>query len=503
MKDKKKERKLGVILGYLNYIIKIIVQLLYVPVMLKYLGNSEYGTYQMVSSLIAYLGLLSFGFDGAYLKFYSSCKEDKEKESSLNGTYLIIFTFFGLLALIIGFIFFNKSEVILGTKLSKDELALAKKLLLLLSFNMSITFPSSVFSSIVTSRESFLFQRTIEITKNIFNPFLSTLMLLCGKGSIGIVAITTLLTISSSLINVWYIFVKLKVRFSFKSLNIPLIKEISIFSFFIFLGSIVDQINWNVDKFLLGRLCGTISVSIYSIASQINMVFIQLSDMTANVMSVKVNKIVAENIDVNSKLNMIFIEVGRIQACIVSMIVFGFIALGKEFIELWVGYDYIGAYYATLFLIIPASIPLIQSLGIDIQRALNKHQIRSLLYMAFSIINIIVSISLINNFNYIGAAIGTGIVVFIGNGLLMNVLYHRYIGLNIIDFWKNVLPIVVTAIVPCLLTMSTYYIFDNINLYCFIFRGTLFVIVYLLLLQKIILSKEEKLEIISIFNKNE
>ena len=40
-------------------------------------------------------------------------------------------------------------------------------------------------------------------------------------------------------------------------------KEMTVFSSFIFINMVVDQINWNVDKFILGRFRGTVSVAVY------------------------------------------------------------------------------------------------------------------------------------------------------------------------------------------------------------------------------------------------
>ena len=44
--------KIGAILGYVNYIVKMVIQLLYVPIMLRYLDQNEYGVYQLVASLL-------------------------------------------------------------------------------------------------------------------------------------------------------------------------------------------------------------------------------------------------------------------------------------------------------------------------------------------------------------------------------------------------------------------------------------------------------------------
>lgn len=56
------QRKAGVILSYVSEIIRILSALLYTPIMLRLLGQSEYGLYQLIHSVVAYLGVLSLGF---------------------------------------------------------------------------------------------------------------------------------------------------------------------------------------------------------------------------------------------------------------------------------------------------------------------------------------------------------------------------------------------------------------------------------------------------------
>ena len=96
--DKSRQRGLGIILGYINFFVNMATQLIYVPLMLGILGQNEYGVYQLVASIISYLSLLNFGFGGSYLRFYAKCKGDSKKEKQLNGTFLLIFLFFALLA---------------------------------------------------------------------------------------------------------------------------------------------------------------------------------------------------------------------------------------------------------------------------------------------------------------------------------------------------------------------------------------------------------------------
>ena len=74
------QKKAGVILSYISEGIKVISGLVYTPIMLRLLGQSEYGLYQLVYSVVSYLSLLSFGFTASYIRFYSRAKAKNEED---------------------------------------------------------------------------------------------------------------------------------------------------------------------------------------------------------------------------------------------------------------------------------------------------------------------------------------------------------------------------------------------------------------------------------------
>ena len=99
-------------------------------------------------------------------------------------------------------------------------------------------------------------------------------------------------------------------------------------------------------------------------------------------------------------------------------------------------------------LVVPASIALIQNLGIEIQRAENKHQFRSIAYAVMALINLGLSIVLCQKFGAVGSAIGTAISLVVANGLVMNIYYNRKCNIDIPFFWKNILRQSVGLILP-------------------------------------------------------
>lgn len=460
--------KAGVILSYVSEAITVLIGLIYTPIMLRLLGQSEYGLYQLASSVIAYLGLLSLGFGSSYVRYYSryKVKNDTQGIAKLNGMFMTIFIAIGIICVLAGSVLVANIETMFKNSLTADEVGTAKVLMMLMVFNLAISFPGSVFSSYVTANEQYIFQRVVNILKSLLNPFLTLPLLLMGYKSIGVVVVQTILSISAFAAN--WVFCKKRIGmiFDFKNFQWRFLKELFAFSFWIFLNQIIDQINWNVDKFILGVFSGTVTVAIYGVAYQLNALYMGFSLSVSSVFTPRVNRMVAESND-NKTLTDLFTRVGRIQFMILSLITSGLIIFGRYFIEIWAGAEYDDSYIITLMLTVPAIIPLIQNLGLEIQRAKNMHQFRSIIYTIIAVSNVFVSIPLAKYYGGIGAAFGTAISLLIGNGLIMNIFYHKKIGLDIIYFWKQIFRFVPALIIPCIVgvLIMKNIVFDNVFVY--------------------------------------
>ena len=96
--------KAGAALSYLSMGLGFLVSIIFTPVMLRLLGQNEYGLYNLVASVVSYLGVLNFGFGSAYIRFYSKYKAKKDYASiaTLNGMFLIIYSVIGLIAVCAG-----------------------------------------------------------------------------------------------------------------------------------------------------------------------------------------------------------------------------------------------------------------------------------------------------------------------------------------------------------------------------------------------------------------
>ena len=499
----KNQIKTGAILSYVSLAITNIIALVYTPIMLRLMGKAEYGLYSLVASFIGYLTVLDLGFGNAIVVYTAKyrMKKDKEEEQKLHGMFSVIYTIIGIIAGIIGVILYLNVDNLFGAKFSEIELEKAKTMMVILTINLVVTFPLSIFGNILTAYEEFIFSKLLNIFRQLLNPLIMLPLLYMGYKSVAMTIVVTVLNIFCLLANMVYCFKKLNIKIKFKGFDKKVLKEIFGFSFFIFLATIVDKINWQVDQFILGSVAGTVAVAIYAIASQINNIYLSFSTSISGVLLPKITKMITKK-ESDEKVSDEFIKAGRIQFLIVGLILTGFLLLGQEFIYLWAGEGYESAYIIASLLMVPVTIPLIQNVGIAILQAKNMHKFRTILYVLISIVNIIISIPLAKAYQGVGSAIGTGLSFIIGNGLIINWYYYKKANIDIPRFWNNIfkmsIPIIVlfsgSLFINKIVTIS--YSWSNLFI-----KGLIYTILYCTLVYTFSMNKYEKNIINKIFKK--
>ena len=60
------------------------------------------------------------------------------------------------------------------------------------------------------------------------------------------------------------------------------------------INMVIDQINWNVDKLILGYTNGTDEIAVYGVASQFNSLFITFSTTISSLFAPRVNHIAVQ-----------------------------------------------------------------------------------------------------------------------------------------------------------------------------------------------------------------
>lgn len=447
--------KAGVVLNYVVIFLNTVVGLLYTPYMLRMMGQSEYGLYSLVASVIAYLTILDLGFGNAIVRYTAKFRAEKktEEQYEMFGMFFLLYLVIGIIAFGIGLGLYFNVDTLFGNTMTAVELDRARIMMLLLVANLAFTFPMSIWGSIIQAYEDFVFQKSLNIIRIILNTVVMICLLHFGYKAVAMVVVQTIFNVLTLVINFIYCRRKLNIHiyFRFKHFHWGFLKEVAIYSFWIFLNAIMDRVYWSTGQFVLGAMVGTAAVAVFAIAIQLEGMYMQFSTAISSVFLPKVTAMVATNRS-RKEISDLFIRTGRIQYIVLAYILSGFIIFGRQFIELWAGAGYSDAYIISLLFFIPLTVPLIQNLGITILQARNEMKFRSVLYIIIALVSLAMQILLTGYFGGIGCAMGVSGALVVGQILIMNVYYRRRQDLDIKTFWKEISKM---SIIPIVLIFSS------------------------------------------------
>lgn len=487
------QKKVGVLLSYVNLAISTIVPFFYTPIMLAILGQSEYGLYSLSNSVISYLSLLQFGMGSAVIRYIAKYRatDEKEKANQITGLFTIIYIFFAVLVLFVGCIFTLLSPVIFSEGLSETEISKMKILIIIMSLSTAFSFISVVFSSIINAYEKFIFKKTTDIILTILAPLFNLLVLFLGYESVGIATVSLIFQIVVLPIYMWYVAKRLGIKMKFVKPEKAFLLELFFFSIFMFLSSIADLLFWSTDNVLIGAMIGSTAVAVYNVGGVFTNLMRNLTSAINDVFVPKVTMMVAVDKS-NTELSELMIRVGRLQYLIVSLLASGFIVFGHVFIHYWSGDVYAGAYWVSLVTFLPSAIPILQNIAFGVIVAQHKHKFRCYIYFGIAILNAISTFFIIPYFGYIGAAICSGVSYIIGHGIILNIYYKSVIKLDIFGFWMNILKM---SFIPVIITVIGYWIVNILipwNIILMLVEGIGFVLVFILLTWFFTMNEYEK-----------
>lgn len=432
--------KAGAIISYINLGLSTLIPFIYTPIMLRMLGESEYGLFSLSHSVINYLSLLSFGFGSTIIRYLSLYRGsgNKQKLQETFGFFVLLYCMIAAVVCLVGVGLSFNVEAIFHRGLTTSEIDRMKVLMLIMTFNSAISFPVSVFSSVIIAHERYVFRKLVDMIATVVVPLSNLVLLYFGFGSVGMAWTSTIIQSVMLPINIIYCFYVLGIYPKFCKMPISLVKEMLGFSLYIFIGTIVDMLFWSTDKVILGMLTGSIAVAVYNIGSTFNSMVINLSSTISGLLTPRITNMVARETDEKEYTNL-FIKVGRIQFIIVALIVSGFAVFGQSFVDLWAGPNYHQAYWIAMLTMFPLCVPLIQNTGLSIVIAQNKHKFRSIVYLVIAIVNVISTYLLVPSMGALGASLCSCISYIVGQGIIMNIYYYKEIKIDIPLFWKNIL----------------------------------------------------------------
>ena len=133
------------------------------------------------------------------------------------GMFLVLYVLIGIIAFAAGLGLYFNVDILFGSTMSMEELGKARIMMLFLIFNLAVTFPMSIFGSIITAYEHFVFPKVVNIVRVILNTVIMVCLLEMGYKAVAMVILQTMFNLLTLVINFFYCKYKLQVKIFFRN----------------------------------------------------------------------------------------------------------------------------------------------------------------------------------------------------------------------------------------------------------------------------------------------
>ncbi len=498
------QRKKGAILSYIFMAIEIFSGMFFTPFLIRSFGQAEYGIYSLVGTVTSYLYLLDMGMGNSIVRYMAKYRviKDEQKQRSLLAVTLVFYICIAVLVIAAGTILKNNFAEIFAKGLDDDQIVKGQIMLSITMLNAAVTFIVAPFSKTIIAFEHFSFSKLADIIKIILRVTISFIVLFLGGRGIAIVVVHFCMTLCFGIVSIFYSVFKIKIIPSFGNIEKGFVKEIFSYSIIVFVQMLATQINSMVDQIMMGIMVASsaVIIGVYAIGTHLVSYLQSFASAITGLLMPGVVKLVETTSDTTVIKNEM-VRIGRILFMLLGLIYVVFVIFGDDFITLWAGKENSQAYYVGIIIMFPMIVTLSQIMGSQILWAKNKHKVQAILQIVVAISNIALTAILISWNPLFGASIATCITYFVGNVVIQNVVYTKYIGISMLAFYKGIFKGILPSLGLCVIAGLVMEIFNLHSWLGFVINCGVMVLVYTVVMYYKGMNNYEKQLVHGLFSK--
>jgi len=450
-----KQIRIGAILSYVSICINILIGLTYTPWMIHSIGKNEFGIYTLAMSIIS-LFVFDFGLGNAVTRYIAkyNAENDSQKISQFLGVVYKLYLLIDIIIiLIVCCFYFALPSLYKG--LTLDEMHQFKIVFVMASSFSIISFPFIPITGIISANERFIWVKICDLTHKILVVVLMGICLLLGYGLYALVIVNIIAGIVTILMKLLIVKTKTNTAINWNFWDKNFVKEILLFSSWITVIVIAQRCVFNIAPSILGIVSTASAIAVMGVTITVEGYTSVLGGALNGLFLPKVSNMIATGR--NEQITQLMIKVGRIQILIVSFIVMTFIALGRQFVNLWVGESFANVYYCSILILLPGIVHIPQEIASSVIIAKNKVKPQAFVYIIVGVLNLLLGFPLSYHYGAIGYCVAV-FISFLVRTILLNILYYKELNIDISLFFKKTFIIMGR---PLITIMILNIAFDN------------------------------------------
>ena len=414
----------------LNFVVSAIIPLLLTPFVIHRLGDSHYGLWILINSVIGYYGLLDLGIASSVIRYVSKyvATDDAKNLNSFVNTVLTIFALVSIVIIIVsGVLSFCLADLF---NISEEDSILFSRLVLVLGFAFALSFPARTFSSILRAIQRYDIANAIDISCSIAKAGAVVYFLSRGGGLLAL----ALIALFINLINGMFSFFLALRKTPMLKLDLRLaqrnkLRTVFGYSIFMFIWGIGDRLRFHMDSLVIGKFLSAGAITHYIIGAKLMTYYLEAVAAFGTIAKPMFSSMEARG--QSKKIQNLLINGTRLSSIISVFLGTCLILYGKPFISLWVGVEYESSYYVMLILIVPYIITMSQNMSILALQGMGRPKFLALVTMGEGGVNLVLSVLLIRRYGIYGVALGTAIPLLITMLFILPIYICRVSGLPV------------------------------------------------------------------------
>ena len=495
-------KKVSVSLTYVSIVIQALSTMLLTSFYLRELGAETYGLYQMVNAVAQYIMILDLGISTVMIRYISEfdTKKDHEKAENFALHFGLVVLVIAAAVAVIGIVL-NANLENIYRNLTPEEYEISHRMFWFIIVQLVFTVLGHYFQGISFAYEQYSFERTVSVIQTIVNTLGIILLIKLGMGLLGIVITNAAVIVLHTAISAVYATCAVKFRVRYHGWDFAMLTPAFLLMLAMLLQAIVGHVNSSVDKTILGIMATKTDVAVYAVAATIITMFNTLPMAISSVYQPDAVRLVSSGSD-GERLTSFVIRPGRLQFMLIGGFIAGFFLFGRDFIICWTNEKMTAAWIYVLVIMIPNAVPLMQNTCLSILNAKDKRMFRSLILVALTGVNIGLTIALIPLLGPIGAPLATSFSYLVGHVILMNIYYHKRIGLNVFRMFREIFSRSwICVLIALVLNLPLMLWRVDGSWPVFLLKAVIFCAVYAVLLIMIGMNADEKNMFCSVMKK--
>jgi O-antigen/teichoic acid export membrane protein len=438
----------NILSNWTNLAVSIVIGFLLMPFMVSRLGDTLYGIWILVVSLVGYGNLLDLGVRTSIVKYVSQhhATEDRDRLRGLFTTTLATYTAIGGLVLIL------TAAVALSLlhlfRVPPEMEGEARLVLLIVGLSLALKFPGGVFEGFLAGLQRYELVNGIVIGSNLLRAGLTVVVLVQGEKLLALAAVglvcdllmTVVMAVVCRRLLPW---LSLRRR----NLSREVLRQVYTFGVWSSIIALSSRILYDSDAILIGMFLPAAAITHFAVANNLVRYLRQLAHGYGNVFNPAASDLEARG--EQERLAGLLTQGTRYASAVVLPAAVLVALLGRDFLALWMGPRFAGESGTVLIiLVLSQAASMAQFPAGAMLYGLNRHRQLAFVILGEALMKVTLSLVLLRSYGILGAAVGTAIPEILGSLLLVPVLVTRWVGVPLGRYMRQAFLPPLASILP-------------------------------------------------------